>query len=645
MIICVMFLGLAAPASAAPAGRTARDIDDLLKTEGDQSFITEQPVSAEVEYPGGAEFHVGVEDRNKVESWQWVASDGYSVFTLTGSSASTDTLVIPSTTQDDPEMGYVCIIKLKSGEEIISEPASLVVTGKEQDKTVLYVGDYAVEPGQTLDLSKTGMGKGKVIFDKNGSDITFDRFRFDNSVMVYDRQLSPGFSLFLMRRHSEVLEYNLIFRGQCSILNTFYDPDYNAGGVALNSYFGTKGEANHPIVNIKGDGKLTITGGSNLIYTDGELDIHSDVRLRPYGEYFTDGITCHNLYIEKGVHVDLECHGTAVHTDGDFRAYEGSRLDIVSIPAHASVGPTVKDILFIMGSVYCDGADISIRGIGRPQWFLPYERYLMMLNGIALNGYGTISLSNTKVNIDLCTEKSDEMFSANFQGIVGTEVNNTLALENGSHVDIKINTPGSMGATGIALGGKVTLEGGSGIKLDVRGLDETFGMEAERELVIDESSVDSRVVSENGGKTYGVVSGSCVINNTSPRYRFRSYAEGGLAFAAATGEIFDDPIGFEEIDVPEAISIKDGNRVRKPAGYVFGTIGVPGYGSYIKAESIFDKNDTSVPAEEVLISRGGSGAVWYIIGAVVLLAAIAAVLLAVLKRKGSSGTGAASIRL
>ena len=68
-------------------------------------------------------------------------------------------------------------------------------------------------------------------------------------------------------------------------------------------------------------------------------------------------------------------------------------------------------------------------------------------------------------------------------------------------------------------------------------------------------------------------------------------------------------------------------------------------GSYIKAESIFDKNDTSVPAEEVLISRGGSGAVWYIIGAVVLLAAIAAVLLAVLKRKGSSGTGAASIRL
>ena len=69
MIICVMFLGLAAPASAAPAGRMARDIDDLLKTEGDQSFITEQPVSAEVEYPGGAEFHVGVEDRNKVESW------------------------------------------------------------------------------------------------------------------------------------------------------------------------------------------------------------------------------------------------------------------------------------------------------------------------------------------------------------------------------------------------------------------------------------------------------------------------------------------------------------------------------------------------------------------------------------------------
>ena len=69
--------------------------------------IKEQPKSAEVSYPDGATFHVEVEKPEDVASYEWTYSDGSTTYHLDGMSASTDTLIIPSTMQDDnPAISY-----------------------------------------------------------------------------------------------------------------------------------------------------------------------------------------------------------------------------------------------------------------------------------------------------------------------------------------------------------------------------------------------------------------------------------------------------------------------------------------------------------------------------------------------------------
>ena len=59
--------------------------------------ITKQPENVEVAYPDGASFHVEVADPDSVASYQWRLTDGYNLFVLEGTSAKTDTLVIPAT--------------------------------------------------------------------------------------------------------------------------------------------------------------------------------------------------------------------------------------------------------------------------------------------------------------------------------------------------------------------------------------------------------------------------------------------------------------------------------------------------------------------------------------------------------------------
>lgn len=141
-----------------PAGMTVKTVQ-AAEAEGAQELeITGQPESVQVNYPDGAEFHVEVNDPELVESWQWKLKDvAGNVFVLEGNSAKTDTLVIPCTSQYANPEELVCTITDINGNVIETEPAVIEVMNKEEDKTVLYVGDYAIEPGEELDLSETPM--------------------------------------------------------------------------------------------------------------------------------------------------------------------------------------------------------------------------------------------------------------------------------------------------------------------------------------------------------------------------------------------------------------------------------------------------------------------------------------------------------
>ncbi len=593
----------------------------------DGPVITVQPEDADVSYPDGATFHVEVEDPDNVASYQWQMSDGGSLFMLDGVTASTDTLVVPSVEQDFPMLFFSCIITDKDGNTVESDPAVLTINNQDEDKTVLTVGGYAVEPGESLDLSETMVGSGLVTFDADGATITFDNVHLDTTNVPFDHALGDEVGLYLFRRHSEVLEYHLNFLGECSILNSYYDPDYNSGGVTINAYFGSGDDENHPVIIIGGDGLLTVTGGGNYIYTDANIEVAADMILQPYGDFFADGITCNTLLIGEGVNLEIRANGTAIHADGDIRMLEGSRADLYSSPSRVSVGPTAKNAIFLLGSLYAQGAEMNITGYADPDRFIPYERFLAMLGGIAMNGeIGSINLDHSRLNIDMSMGESQEQYAANFSAIVGAEIGNALSLVNDSSVKVSIQTPDSIGATGIQIGGLVTVEDGSEIILDINGSGETFGLIAERALTVNDSAVDSKVVSSDGGPTYGIVCGEAEITLNDSLYSVHSVAEGGIALAADTGEVIDDLIDFVPDYTSTEITLGGSARIAAPKHAIFSLQAVPGYGAYIRAETIFDPADTTKAAQEVLIDAPVSVLPYIISMGAVLILIVAAVL-------------------
>ena len=150
--------------------------------------ITSQPQDAEVSYPDGASFSVKVSKPRAVESYQWILIDqAGNVFELEGVTAKTSKLVVPSTQRMGEDMQFYCVITAKDGTVLESERAVLSKNNGEIDKPVFFVGEYAVEPGETLDLSKVKidrkhkLGSGTVMFDSNGKDITISNVDFDNT--------------------------------------------------------------------------------------------------------------------------------------------------------------------------------------------------------------------------------------------------------------------------------------------------------------------------------------------------------------------------------------------------------------------------------------------------------------------------------
>ena len=570
--------------------------------------ITRQPESVEVNYPDGASFHVEVEDPEQVASYQWQLTDGYNLFTLKGTSAKTDTLVIPATEQDTPQMAVSCIITDKAGNTVESEPATLNVLNKEVDKTVLYVVDQAVEPGETLDLSKTSLGSGTVAFDKDGVHITVTDLKLDNSVVLCDQQLAPGTGFFFIRRHSEVPEYHFRFVGDCSINNTYYDPKYHGAGVDLNAYFGSGDDENHPTIILEGDqnAKLTLKGGSNAIYTDGNVEIDVNLFTEPNGDIFMDGIRCHTLLLNEGAQAELKTNGTGVFTLGDLRLFKNASLDIQSTPAPVAVGATAKSIIMLGGSLYADGAGISIDGHGDPARFVPEDKYLAMMNGVAMEGAASsINLKNSYLNIFLHAEETEEPFAVNFNGIIGNEVNNSLAMDGGV-IHVTVEAPMVEGCGAVVLGGKLLMENESRIETNLTAAGEAHGIEVGRELTIDGSKIDSFVESATGAKSYGVVCGNAVLNGSINGDLLHSKAVNGLAFAADTGERTEKEIPFEAGYEPKQIELKGTASMTLPKDGVFALFAVPGYGEFIQAETVFDPADKANPAEEVTIAQTSS---------------------------------------
>lgn len=611
-----------------------------LKAHADPSAltITQQPEDVEVTYPDGTSFHVEVSDPDQVESYQWILSDGYSDFILDGVSATTDTLVIPSTQQDDPNPTFRCVITDKDGNTIESEPAVMRIANHEENKTVLYVGDYAVEPGETLDLSETTLGTGTVTFDTDGINVTLDNVRMSTETMTYDTQLSPALGIFIMRRQGESLEYHFNLVGDSVLYDTYYDPDYNAAGIVFNTYFAAGDNPNPPTIYIEGAGSLELKGGSNSIYSDSNIEINTALTTEPNGDIYCDAITCRSLLIDESAKLNIDTNGTALRAKGDIRIASGANIDIYSSAPHVSVGATAKSIVNADGSIYIDGATLFIRGYGDPERFVPYES--MLANFVGISFGGDFNAAGSTISIEMTAGDAEEDWYMSCYGISGEGETSALALTDAATIMIAIDTPKTPFVGGITVPGILSMDAGCTVDVTVSSAGETLGVEADREITINDATLNSVVSSTEGLPTYGVVCGGITVSLSEAGRHLHSIATGGVALAADTGEHGEFDVTPHSGYTTQKIVLSGGASITTPKNGTVNLFGAPGYGETIKAETIYASADLTTPASEVEIALAGQNSqgsvgTGAIVGVCVCVAAVAAALVLFRRKKSA----------
>lgn len=600
-----------APAADAAAASTAEGdaAQDAEAAEEEPALrIVSQPVDVEVNYPGGASFSVGVSDPSLVKSYQWIISDGYSDFVLDGTSAATDTLVIPSTMQDDPDLYARCVITGTDGEVIESEPAVMHVLNGEEEKPVLYVGDRALEPGQTMNLAAVGLGSGRVSFNLDARTITFEDVNFTNEAMTYDRRLSPGLAIFFMYRNSPELEYYIELKGDNVFTNTFFDKEYNSAGIVLNTYFGSGDNPNPPTIYIRGDGSLELNGGSHAIYSDAHVEIDAAVSTQTDGEVYLDAVTARGIFVEGNARLSLDCNGTALRANEDLRIFPGAVIDIASSAPRVGVGATAKSIVSVDGSIYMDGATMTIRGKADPARFVPHGTMVANFTGISYGG--DFDLRTSTVNIEMTELESDEDFSISCYGISGDGPSSALTLTGKSHVGVKLDVPTTPFTGGIALGGLLDADEGSTVEVNVTSAGETLGVMSDRAVTLNDASLISTVASTSAeATTYGVACAGLKVEYSVHGQRLRSTAKNGIALAVDTGEHGDFTVKPARDYIPKFIDIVGPAVCTRPTAAQINLVGTPGYGETIKAETIYESSNMDKPASEVEIAipdPGGS---------------------------------------
>ena len=561
--------------------------------------ITKQPEDVVVSYPDGASFSVEVSDPDAVDSYHWYMMDKEGqVFDLEGQSAATDTLIIPSTLRDNGTLDFYCVITDRNGNEIESEHGHLDMDNVEDSKPVFYVGEYALEPGDSIDLAKvelpdgTPLGSGTVSFAENATDLEIADLDFDNSRVMAGLITAPNVGLGLVYDAPEP-EYNVTFVGENRIMNTYYDFDYNLGGIPFDFYI--VGDNEKPLVNLIGDGTLTIINGANALRIIGDLMIDIDITVQQTRELYADGLVAENMMIAPGHKLDLEVFGTAIRASGNLYVKD-SEVQIKAHAPHISMGMAAKNIVQGDNSMNLEHATIDIHAATDPE----VSPHVGTLSGFF--SYGDFMVSdNSQLSFDIDVKEGEELYVSNVMGICAA--NGSL---DDSSIAIKIDTPLIFNAYGVYTDEYFTLVN-CDMDVDVHTNGGAYGIAPEGDFGAEESTVnvDVSAYTDYGDiGCYGIMCQNAAFLLTDPAHTVTSHAENGIAIGCNLNDINNDEVVYEEEYEAQNFFFRDPSTACiSPKENTINLGNVPqGEGEeryYIHVETIYDKNDTTKPATDV----------------------------------------------
>ncbi|MBR2666860.1 MAG: S-layer homology domain-containing protein [Oscillospiraceae bacterium] len=641
------------------------------KGDPDRLEIREQPQSVELSYPQGATFHVEVAGTDNVEaaSYQWYDTDALGrPVKLDGLSATTDTLVLPSTTLYDSYFDLFCVITDTNGNKVKSDTAHVEMVDRGH-RPVFYVGDIAVQPGETLDLSTTEMGTGTVTFE--GNEVTLDNvvIDLDKDHLLFDTINSPEIGLFAACSGCpfENDEFYIHVMGDCEINSNYYDQSIYSAGICLRAHFRASDADTDTTMIIDGDGTLTLHGGCGGINTDYALEINGNLNTQSNGQYYMEGIYANgDVRIGEEANVDIQCFGPGIFVDcrllGDW-SYEyhdiyisdGAKVKIDATAGHVYSRNTDLYGIVANGDMFFGAADLDISLHAIPDTMIPYDGRVSSMTGLtAFN----IVLEGTGLSIDIDAVEADGKLYANgAYGISGDSLQR-LYLTDGAKAGITIDTPVvrdvaegiesawtwqdeglgivvekgcelniDISSTGTAVFGidlanpVYVADGVMNVTAESPDADMVFGVScSEADFELNSSTASVCVNAPNGIAIFTSDSGDDTEGNpddesgllSAVEYRkpdapreFNLERQYGLALSGGLAS------GVTEYDpdyAPKHILLSGKAEITTPKNGLVSRYGFPYYGNLVPGETVYDPKAPDTPASEVQISvKANSG--------------------------------------
>ena len=629
-------------------GQTAEDFSaskSLLQAIPGVS-IAEEPEDVEVSWPDSASFRVVVNNPENIPlHYQWSISDGYQVIEPAG--ATDSEILIPSTYYGMSDYYFCCIISDDNGNKIFTRDAELTVAGETvqpgQSHQLLYIGEYAVRPGESFNLSEHNYGSGVVTFAENGTDITLNNVQMNNPNPIVDWSFAQTQGILLVNTAYKVPEpaeydeatytnlptgYHINFVGDNNITSDFYDT-VGAGNI-FQTYFADADNPHKPTVYLEGNGSLTLNGGSYNYISDAHLNIGVDINANSndatyYGDAF--GIQAVDITVENGAALTLNNRSTALRayaagdTYGNLYIKDGAEINATIDPGVGSNKFTGNDFLTAEDKTVIGRATINLTGRTDPERFNPINEH-QLHHFVGISGGEGIKIDGATIDIDIdVPEHPDGQYTANIMGIKSGKsspsTDKTILSIANSDINIDLNAPTSIIVSGINVGDNSTIND-SNIDIKTSGIGSVSGISAGSDLAIKDSNVDADVNSGGGytdpddgtimDETYGVLSRKLDVDMTNDNYRVSAKVNRGTAFTVVTGEAVLDPDearpSFNPDYTPTLFVLKGKAQIITPEGGVISSSTyTTNWSRYdYAAEAIYSLADTSTPALEAVIA-------------------------------------------
>ena len=368
-------------ATTAPDGTGAETAAPATSADGSDGVlrITKQPAAlTEIRIPDGITLSVEVNDESLVESYRWQrangvdANDEYYFVDLDGRTATSNTLIKPSTgvfDGIDEDVVYRCVVTPKEGEPIVSDVATVRTDAREIEQSgrfiCLNIGEFALLPGKTFDLADTYLGTGTISLNERGDEATLTDVVFDNTNPFYDYyDTSLGLEVCVFNYPYET--FTIRVNGSNLFTNSFFQPSTGQSGVPFCFNFLGAGNLCENVV-FEGDGTLTVTGGTQMIYSNTKVTVDCDLTFNKVADHYTSGILASEIEIKEGVGIDANLNGFLFRSTakgkndlGDIRLCEGVTVNaICSIPP-VMAGTTDFHVVSAMGSFFSQGAKLNV---------------------------------------------------------------------------------------------------------------------------------------------------------------------------------------------------------------------------------------------------------------------------------------------